>query len=223
MTNKHCASDVKFPKWVDDIEESVKSKAFTKDFVVMKWHLGLLGKKIVVWAWLTSPLQNQGKIFQSKTCFQKCLQQKIFYFCKVQLPMLISKVTSKEIKKDVQVIIEHILCLSCNLYSRDFLPNFKNIILDSIYMANCSLNFPWIEKVSYLGILLRIWNMKYMVILVIGYSGRFWSWLQHGSVDYKKSDKIYDLHFSLILRPWWGLFRFSYPLETFASLKLLKS
>ena len=125
MTNKHCASDVKFPKWVDDIEESVKSKAFTKDFVVMKWHLGLLGKKIVVWAWLTSPLQNQGKIFQSKTCFQKCLQQKIFYFCKVQLPMLISKVTSKEIKKDVQVIIEHILCLSCNLYSRDFFSKFQ--------------------------------------------------------------------------------------------------
>ena len=51
LTNKHCASDLKFPKWVRDIEESVKSRAFTKDFVVMKRHLGLLGllgKKIRV-------------------------------------------------------------------------------------------------------------------------------------------------------------------------------
>ena len=45
MKNKHCTSDVKFTKWVGDIEESVKSRAFTKDFLVMKWHLGLLGKK----------------------------------------------------------------------------------------------------------------------------------------------------------------------------------
>ena len=36
LTNKHCASDLKFPKWVSDIEESVKSRAFTKDFVVKK-------------------------------------------------------------------------------------------------------------------------------------------------------------------------------------------
>ena len=36
LTNKHCASDLKFLKWVSDIEESVKSRAFTKDFVVMK-------------------------------------------------------------------------------------------------------------------------------------------------------------------------------------------
>ena len=48
MTNKHCASDTKFPKSVGDIEESVKSRAFTKDFVVMNWHLGLLGKSIAV-------------------------------------------------------------------------------------------------------------------------------------------------------------------------------
>ena len=48
VTNKHCASGTKFPIWISDIEESVKSRAFTKDFVVMKWHLDLLGKKIAV-------------------------------------------------------------------------------------------------------------------------------------------------------------------------------
>ena len=45
---KHCVSDVKFAKWVTHIGESVKNRAFTKDFVVMKWHLGLLGKSIGV-------------------------------------------------------------------------------------------------------------------------------------------------------------------------------
>ena len=45
MTCKHCAFDVKFPKWFSEIVESAKSKAFTKDSVVMKWRLGLLGKK----------------------------------------------------------------------------------------------------------------------------------------------------------------------------------
>lgn len=48
VTCKHCAFDVKFPKWVSEIEESVKGKAFTKDSVVMKWRLGLLGKKFGV-------------------------------------------------------------------------------------------------------------------------------------------------------------------------------
>ena len=36
LTSKHCTSDLKFPEWVSDIEESVKSRAFTKDFVVIK-------------------------------------------------------------------------------------------------------------------------------------------------------------------------------------------
>ena len=45
---KHCVSDVKFAKWVTHIGGSVKNRAFTKYFVVMKWHLGLLGKNIGV-------------------------------------------------------------------------------------------------------------------------------------------------------------------------------
>ena len=80
LTNKHCTSDVKFPKWVGDIEESVKSRAFTKDFVVMKLHLGLLGKKTGMSTWLTFPLQNQEKNFQLITYFQKYLQQKTSIF-----------------------------------------------------------------------------------------------------------------------------------------------
>ena len=48
MTCKHCAFDIKFPTWVGKIEESVKSKTFNKDSVVMKWRLGFLAKKIGV-------------------------------------------------------------------------------------------------------------------------------------------------------------------------------
>ena len=76
VTNKHFSSDTKFPRWVSAIEESVKSRAFTKDFVLMKCHLGLLGKKIAVWAWLTSPLHNQEKILQLINYIQICLQEK---------------------------------------------------------------------------------------------------------------------------------------------------
>ena len=80
VTNKHCASGTKFPIWISDIEESVKSRAFTKDFVVMKWHLDLLGKKIAVWTLLTSPLHNQEKILQFITYIQICLQEKTSVF-----------------------------------------------------------------------------------------------------------------------------------------------
>ena len=47
---------IKLPKLVGEIEESVKSRAIAKYFVVMKWHLATLDKKNGVSAWVTSPL-----------------------------------------------------------------------------------------------------------------------------------------------------------------------
>ena len=47
---------IKLPKWVGEIEESVKSRAIVIYFVVMKSHLATLDNKIGVSAWVTSPL-----------------------------------------------------------------------------------------------------------------------------------------------------------------------
>ena len=94
VTNKHCASGTKFPIWISDIEESVKSRAFTKDFVVMKWHLDLLGKKIAYLSF-TQPRKN----FAVHNLYSNMSSRKNFCFCNVQPIMLVCNVTLKEKKR----------------------------------------------------------------------------------------------------------------------------